>query len=117
MWGSNVSEFLDDNKNGFDIVLVAECLWKDTYNLHNDLLTSIKSLLSEHGVALVSFAHRPIITDTWSHTKEHDLHFFSRAKEYGFNEAKILTCNKYKDVLEEEFVEVHLYALRKNRIT
>jgi len=113
IWGSNVSEFLDDNKNGFDIVLVAECLWKDTYNLHNELLTSIKSLISQHGVALVSFAHRPSLTDTNKHTKEHDLHFFTLAKEYGLKEEKILTCNKYKDVLEEEFVEVHLYALRK----
>ena len=114
IWGSNVSEFLEkETMNGFDIVLVAECLWKDTYYLHNELVSSIKSLLSDNGVALVSFAHRPSLTDSHTHTKEHDLHFFTLANEFGLREEKILTSNKYKDVLEEEFVEVHLYALRK----
>lgn len=115
IWGCNVDELLSNekSKNGFDIILVAECLWKDTYSLHQELLTSIISLMSRAGICYVSFAHRPSLTENNEHTKEHDMEFFSMASsKFGLTYEKILTCNKYKDVLEEEFIEVHLYMMK-----
>ena len=114
IWGNNVDEFLMNEKsmNGFDIVLVAECLWKDTYIFHRELLTSIKSLLAKNGIVLVSFAHRPSLTKEHEHTKEHDLEFFTKATNFGLKVEKILSSTKYKDVLEDEFVEVNLYMMK-----
>ena len=109
IWGSDVNELLLEQSK-YDIVLVAECLWKDTYSLHIDLLTSIYHLLSSDGCAYISFAHRPSFDK--SHNKENDLEFFEHAKSMKLKEEKILSTKKYRDALEEEFIVVHLYSLK-----
>ena len=43
----------------YDVVLMAELLWKDTYPRHRALLTSIVAALAPGGTAYASFAHRP----------------------------------------------------------
>ena len=43
----------------FDVVLMAELLWKDTYIHHRALLESVVGTLKKDGVALAAFAHRP----------------------------------------------------------
>ena len=109
IWGADVNELLLEQSK-YDIVLVAECLWKDTYHLHKDLVSSIYQLLSSNGCAYISFAHRPSFDK--SHTKEHDLEFFEQTKSMKLKEEKLLSTNKYRDALEEDFVEVHLYSLK-----
>ena len=111
IWGTSVEEIRNE-LNGFDIVLVAECLWKDTYFLHADLLTSIKALLAKNGIVLVSFAHRPSLTKEHKHTKENDLEFFEKAQNLGLKVEQILSSSKYKDALEDDFVEVNLYMMK-----
>ena len=44
---------------GFDVVLMAELLWKDTYIHHRALLESVVGTLKKDGVAYAAFAHRP----------------------------------------------------------
>jgi predicted nicotinamide N-methyase len=99
----------------FDLILLAEPLWKDTYSQHDNLLRSVASSLSSTGKAVLAFAHRP----TESHTKEHDLEFLTiAASKYRLNHTHVGVFNKYKDVYEDVQekesvvgVDVHLYIL------
>ena len=113
IWGENCDEILSyssSHDTGFDVILLAELLWKDTYHLHRDLIKSCWSLLSTAGIAYVSFAHRSNI----DHPPEKDLEFFSVAeKEFGFVVDKISTCFTRDVGGMDELIEVHLYSMKK----
>jgi len=111
IWGQNIDLItqLSSKQNGkFDIIFLAELLWKDTYCQHENLLRSIAGFLDTDGVALVSFAHRP----TESHSKEHDLEFLQLARRRFHLEYELLEMNeKYNDVDETISTQVFLYKL------
>ncbi len=107
-WGDSVSNIWEsitentialttESTNSFQLILIAEPLWKDTYPLHNSLLHSISVLLSKSdGIALISFAHRP----TEGHVAANDLEFFTLGREkYGLKHTYVGACNKYADAL------------------
>ena len=64
-WGEDCSALLAAGgartaaAGGFDTLLLAELLWKDTRPLHRALLRSVVALLAPAGVALVALVHRP----------------------------------------------------------
>ena len=129
VWGDDVAPLMDrlkesDNK-GFDLILMADLFWKDTYHLHRNLLDAIKklqaplpitsssSLLSSSQstpLCLIAFAHRP----TELHTPSKDLEFFKVAsEEYNYHCQLIEVCDKYGDDTDNDSdsVEVFLYAI------
>lgn len=113
-WGTDCSTLLrhlPPSSDGFDIIILAECLWKDTYPLHRKLLQSATNCLSkrQNASVLVSFAHRPCD----SHQPQHDLEFFQLAeKEFSMNVQLVKTVKKYADAMDNsELVEVFLYCL------
>jgi nicotinamide N-methyltransferase len=110
-WGSSISGLftcLNDTRL-FDLILVAEPLWKDTYPLHKQLLSSIKRLLASDGKALITFAHRP----TTNHCPANDLEFFTRGRsEFALEWTYIGADSSYRDAQEDEdFIEVHIYCM------
>ena len=111
IWGDDAEALLTSSPSGrFDVILIAEPLWKDTYIQHDNLLRSISYLHSEHTVVYISFAHRP--TDT--HTPSHDLELLVKSSEkYHWNVNLISTSLKYCDVGETIPIEVCLYSITK----
>ena len=122
----------------YDVIFMAELLWKDTYSQQQNLCKSIKQLLHfPTGIALLSFAHRP--SHDGQHTKYHDLEFLdlvcgqkglfsshnhSHSGHSHENENKeeeddgmklkvtlIEVNTKYSDVCEYDQIEVFLYKL------
>ena len=61
IWGDDVHRLVEKiyPLRAFDVILMAEVLWKDTYTQHRNLLRSVSLALSSEGTALVAFAHRP----------------------------------------------------------
>lgn len=115
-WGQPVDDILmeiDRERKGtlFDLILLAELLWKDTYQLHENLLSSVaQCLCKQSGIAILTFVHRP----TDSHTALNDLEFLELAKtKFNLNCKYLGTDRNYKDVFENDakFSEVHMYAL------
>lgn len=100
-------------EGGFDVLLLAELLWQDTAALQPALLQSVLACLGPHGVALVSFAHRP----TAAHSPAHDLRLFDLAAAAGLSTALLETnatdyCDDSNGIGEGP-VPVHLYAMRR----
>jgi nicotinamide N-methyltransferase len=95
------------SNKGFDVILLGEVLWKNTYPLHDVLISSIEEcLLKPNGIVLVAFAHRP----THDHTSQHDMEFIQRLEErLQLKSTNLYSTKKYKDALESDFVEVFLY--------
>jgi predicted nicotinamide N-methyase len=95
--------------HGFDIILLAEVLWKDTYLLHRSLLESVDVCVKRPGgVIFLSLVHRP----TMDHRAEHDLEFLQLAeKEFNLKSTYLYSCKKYPDAMEREDVEVFIYRL------
>lgn len=87
--------------DSFDLVLLAELLWKDTYPLHAALLDTVVRLMHKKNsvvatddsarggtIVLCSFAHRP----TDAHKSSHDLEFLQLAEsKYGLCCEKVLS--------------------------
>ncbi len=79
IWGdydSLVSIKHTNGNNEYDVLILAELLWKDTYEYHEELLKSVTTTLSKDGIAYVSFCHRPCPL----HTEENDMEFFEAAR-------------------------------------
>ena len=128
-WGTNPSFLLDAisdissddscttntqqdwRQQQYDVILLAEVLWKDTYSFHIDLLFTLQSCLSPSGIVLITIVHRP----TTTHSVDKDMEFLSRAKEqYGLQCRYLGLNHDYKDVFEDDrdkHCEVHLYVL------
>ena len=130
------------SEEGFDVVLMAELLWKDTYIHHRALLESVVGTLKKDGVAFAAFAHRPTqvhlppppltaaTTTTTSqaatitafspplhtsHTIANDMEFFTLAESTDFNLMceQITSCRQYCDVGGNgEPIEVKIFTLR-----
>lgn len=112
LWGDSVAELSAHMKDSFfDVLLLAEVLWKDTYCLHDLLLQSVSQTLDRaHGVAIMTFVHR----ETESHKAANDLEFFALALEkYGIRSKCLGQCFDYKDVFEESDTNaaVNVYIL------
>ena len=60
----------------FDIVLVAECLWR--HESHESLIISIRNVLKPGGLAYITFSHHV------PGLEHDDLAFFSIAEAHGF---------------------------------
>eukprot|EP01031_Cornospumella_fuschlensis_P034926 gene34926-42295_t len=111
-WGCD--EHLEQLRNstldgkGFEVVLLAELLWKDTYKLHNELAKSVRMLCANNGVVLIAFAHRP----SEDHLPENDLEFIERLEnEFSRKACLVSKSSVYKDAIELEYPEVLLYKL------
>mmetsp|Transcript_663 Transcript_663/g.677 ORF Transcript_663/g.677 Transcript_663/m.677 type:complete len:289 (+) Transcript_663:116-982(+) len=108
----------NDEIKKYDVILLAELLWKDTYTLHRSLLSSILLSLSLSGIALLSYASRT----TPDHTIEREREFFTLAKEQGLN-CRLVERREMDEVCGErgdrendfERVEVMLYSLSWKR--
>lgn len=99
---------LTNEGKGFDVILLAELLWKDTYKLHDVLVKSVKMVCAAGGTVLVAFAHRP----SKAHHPENDLEFIKKLEEELSVQASLqLKCSTYKDAIELEYPEVFLYRL------
>jgi nicotinamide N-methyltransferase len=110
VWGESVDNLVDKSiGQGFQLILLAELLWKDTYPLHMDLLKSVVASLNIHGVVLAAFVHRP----AEQHTREKDLEFFEAAtKHFGLCCTLLdVVRDKYADVDESSLADVYLYRL------
>lgn len=102
---------LSTDKQGFDLILLGEVLWKDTYKQHGALLASVSGCLKPTGVVLLAVVHRP----TDGHTAENDLEFLRRAQvEHGMVSQLLSTCSRYKDAIEMDDAEVFLYQLQRS---
>lgn len=121
-WGNLQDEqvllsMLPKTSRGFNLVLVAEPLWKDTVESHTDLASSLSRLLAPNepaAVAYVCFCHRP----NDRHKPEDDLDFFTIALErFKLYSEKVRTISgEYRDVLDddENTIDVHLYRLYRS---
>ena len=130
IWGDTPDSLLvctGPERPGFDLILLAEPLWKDTYPQHRQLLHSVRACLKKQSkpqlssshpqcrqrcgpCALVAFAHRPTsVTSTANgarkeehpesaHTAAHDLEFFSMAREEFGLSVELLLSTWCKDV-------------------
>jgi predicted nicotinamide N-methyase len=59
-WGESVEAIMTaSGGDGFDVIILAELLWKDTACLHGALLRSAAACLAPGGSLLVSFGERP----------------------------------------------------------
>lgn len=111
-WGCDSSPVLasvDGLK--FDVIILAELLWRDTVPVYRDLLKSTKACLSEDGVALVCYA----IRETSDFDAVKYSHFFDIARdEFGFSctDLRETAC---QDTCSTELVSVHLVALSLRR--
>ena len=120
IWGiENVPPILNlgdisatDEREGYDVVFLAELLWKDTYPLHRKLLESLSACLNRRtGIAYMTVAHRPTSV-LINHSAEHDMEFFSVAfSEFGLQHKLIQTSSKYHDVDETVPINVYLFSL------
>ena len=120
IWGENTEPLLDlghindsGEREGYDIVLLAELLWKDTYQHHSKLLQSLSSCLNRrNGIAYMTFAHRPT-PDSKDHPSDTDLEFFTLASsDFGLESTLIQIVSKYHDVGEIDSIDVYLYSLQ-----
>ena len=125
IWGIDIEKVLELGKTsssgetlGYDVIFLAELLWRDTYHLHRNLLQSLSACINKKtGVAYMTVAHRPT-TSLLGHTAENDLEFFSvAASEFGLKSSLIETCSKYFDVGELVTIDVYLYELRMNEVS
>jgi len=112
LWGNSAANLTACVENAlFDVLLLAEVLWKDTHHLHDQLLQSVSQTLDRsHGVAIMTFVHR----ETESHTAGNDLEFFTLAEEkYGIHSKCLGQCFDYKDVFDDSNcnVAVNVYIL------
>ena len=118
-WGNvthekEVLSLLPGSKSGYDLCLVAEPLWQDTFPCHSELAHSISAMVgNEGGYALLSFCHRP----NNIHVPERDLSFFQTAREkHGLQSECIMSIKgEYSDVqvTDGTRIDVHLYKLWK----
>lgn len=112
IWGKdeNVLQENTSGKSGFDLLILADLLWKDTYDCHEELVTCIDRLLSADGIAVVAFVHR----SSPSHNIEKDMEFFTRCEAHDLNYDLEERCNKYEDIYSEGSpVEVLIYSVSK----
>lgn len=114
-WGDGSSVLLESLyrfsgvKRGerFQLILMAELLWRDTYHLHGALLRSAKSCLADNGTIYVSYVNR---------TPEDNLliccddFFLKASSEYGFSVSKVANYRR-NDVCSCEIVDVYIMAL------
>ena len=114
-WGHDVSPLLcagvKEEKHSptkYDVILLAELLWHDTYPLHDKLLQSTLRCMNPDGVALVSFAKRPFVAAGESVRNDDD--FFSRAEELGFIVSHLFS-KVMQDVCDSNYVEVSVTSL------
>jgi predicted nicotinamide N-methyase len=108
-WGNEINELMQANKyHKYDLIILAELLWKDTYHLHELLLQAVTQCMKSDGIALLSFAHR----STLSHLPLHDMEFLQKAEKiYSLRYVLIEKNSKYKDIGENEPCQVMLYKL------
>ena len=116
-WGESATTLLsspysnEDTSLPYDVVIMAELLWKDTYHLHQKLLISAYECLTQGGIAYVSFAKRPVESSDCG-KKHNDDDFFTQAVELGFD-VKHLACVQKNDVCCRELVEVLILSMTK----
>jgi predicted nicotinamide N-methyase len=119
IWGDDVTPMLTAGKSDsdpvqFDVIIMAELLWRDTYPLHQKLLSSASQCLASGGIALVSFAKRPIDPGSAEigMVPHNDDDFFVMASKMGFVALQLLSVQKH-DVCSNEMVEVTITSLTK----
>lgn len=121
IWGAEGAQQILDlsetntlgEKQGFDVIFMAELLWKDTYSLQRKLLESLSICLNKsNGIAFTAFAHRPT-SQSLGHTAEKDNEFFELARsEFGMESHLLAINSEYCDVGESVTIDVHLLSLQ-----
>lgn len=115
VWGDSLKPLFDllvtQSLSLFDVIIVAECLWKDTVCQHRALLSTINSCLmvNTDAVAYVFFAHRPCE----GHGEKQDIQFFAVAEaEFGIKVTSLGADASYADAMDDkEKIEVKMYSL------
>jgi len=118
MFGQNCDDLLScipqETQLGYDVIILAELLWKDTYKFHRDILANCKSCLHEDGTIYISFCHR----ECESHSKENDLEFFEIAEEqFEFVYIYIGGYLNKNYGIDDTDILVHYYQMRKKSTT
>ena len=116
IWGetSNIKDLLHVNSNKkFEVLILAELLWRDTYVYHEELLQSVSSLMAINGVAYVSFCHRPCL----AHSEDNDMEFFDLAlSKFDLGREKLYEFSTIDSVSGGgDAVTVQIYSLRLSR--
>ena len=102
LWGdiNNIGELMNltNEGKGYDVLLLAEFLWWDTHEQHDNILKSCHALLNATGVVYASWSHH-------NPGREHlDMEFFERAtQDYGFVVERITSdLRGYNDLFDED---------------
>lgn len=118
IWGDDVKGLLSagvvsgHGTELYDVIIMAELLWGDTYSLHENILTSACQCLKQDGAIYVSFAKRPLECTSSLKGQHDDDDFFRLAVKFGLSISEI-SCTKMSDVCSTEKVDVRLIILRK----
>ena len=92
----------------YQVIILAELLWKDTFKYHHDLLQSCKDCLAQDGTVYVSFCHR----ECESHRREDDMDFFTHAQRvFGFKYELYGTYPNKNYGFDESDVDVMVYKM------
>lgn len=92
-----------------DVILLADVLWKDTYQFHRSLLKSVTDCLKSDGIVLLAVAHRPCD----QHSPSDDLELLELAeKDFGLQHRLVYSSEKYCDAMEMDLIEVFVFELR-----
>jgi predicted nicotinamide N-methyase len=117
LWGSDTKQLLDliqtnndTEKRFYDVVILAELLWNDTYLQHESLLTSVDSVLAQDGSVYVAHTHHNV-------GEEHlDMEFFKRASsQFSFDvrTVKVRHDLVYIDSSEDDVSPVYLRVMTR----
>ena len=98
-------------QTGFDVIIAAECLWKDTRRLHEPLAALVTSRAASRARLIVSWGDRL----TADHTAAHNRAFVDRLVDtHGWREESAAATEEV-DLLQEGggHVRVHLVVLQR----
>ena len=106
--GDDASHLIAVNQGKrYDVVILSEVLWRDTYPLQEFLAQSVASLVEEGGFVVLTLVHRPCV----DHSAERDLEFIEHLCK-----RNVVIANKREmrgsEVGDEEAVSVYTYTFQ-----
>lgn len=108
-WGEDCASLLALNGGArFDLLLLSELLWKDTFPYHGALADSVAGALATDGQALLSVVHRP----SGEHCERSDLRFLAALESRGLA-SEALGSAAHREAADGEDVTVLLYSISR----
>ena len=106
--GDDVAPLISHNRgHRYDLVILSEVLWRDTYPLQRELAQSVAALVKEGGFIVLTVVHRPCE----EHSVDRDLEFIRILQE-----RSAIMMNKLEssgiDVGSEEMTPVYTYLFQ-----